>query len=189
MSGRDIIYDQKYKHNLRIRRTLDAIYTTYKGDKNSDDWKKFQTYTKRVWFSNGIHHHYSNAKLIPEFSFDYFKTLLQNSDQSQLPLDGQTVEQLAAMLNPVMFDKNVDAKLVNLAQGTDNIKTSANNFYEGVTQKEVEDFYASKMKKGETEPVMYGLNSMLVKENGKIVEKTWKVGGMYSPAIEKIVFW
>ncbi len=189
LSGRDIIYDQKYKHNLRIRRTLDAIYTSYNGDKNSEDWKKFQTYTKRVWFSNGIHHHYSNAKLMPEFSYEYFQQLIKNSDQSKLPLDGMNAEQFTAMLKPVMFDKSVDAKLVNLAPNIDNVKASANNFYEGVTAKEVEDFYATKMKKGETEPVMYGLNSKLVKENGKLVEKTWKVGGMYSPAIEKIVFW
>lgn len=189
LSGRDMIWDQKYKHNLTIRRTLENIYATYKGDKNSEDWKKFQTYTKRVWFSNGIHHHYSQMKIMPEFSFEYFKTLVQNSDQSKFPFGGKTQEDFLAMLKPVMFDKNVDYKAVNLAPNIDHIKGSANNFYEGVTEKEVEDFYAAKMKKGETEPVMYGLNSKLVKENGKIVEKVWKLNGMYHESIERVVYW
>ena len=189
LSGRDIIFDQKYKHNLQIRRTLDAIYTTYNGDKNSDDWKKFQTYTKRVWFSNGIHHHYSQMKIMPEFSFDYFKSLLQNSDQSKLPLEGMAMDKFADFLKPIMFDKNVDFKGVNLAPNIDHVKGSANNFYEGVTENEVDAFYKNLMNPKTDEPVMYGLNSKLVKENGNIVEKKWKVGGMYSPAIEKIVYW
>ncbi|MGZ5282868.1 MAG: dipeptidyl-peptidase 3 family protein [Bacteroidia bacterium] len=189
LSGRDMIWDQKYRNNLLIRRTLETIYSSYKGDKKSDDWKKFQTYTKRVWFSNGIHHHYSQMKIMPEFSYEYFKTLVQNSDQSVLPFGGKTQEEFLATLKPVMFDKSVDFKAVNLAPDIDHIKGSANNFYEGVTEKEVEAFYAAKMKKGDTEPVMYGLNSKLVKENGKVVEKVWKLNGMYHESIERVVYW
>jgi dipeptidyl-peptidase-3 len=197
LSGRDIIYDQKYKHNLRIRRTLEAIYSSYKGDRTTEDWKKFDTYAKRVWFSNGIHHHYSQMKIMPEFSFGYFKTLVKGSDPSMLPVENlnpntsgkMADDALLALLEPVMFDKNVDSKLVDLSPGIDNVKASANNFYEGVSAGEVDAFYKNLMKAGDKRPVMYGLNSKLVKENGKLVEKTWKVGGMYSPAIEKVVYW
>jgi dipeptidyl-peptidase-3 len=190
LSGRDIIYDQKYKHNLRIRKTIETIYGTYKGDKNSEDYKKFVVWAKRFWFSNGIHHHYSSTKMAPDFSFDYFKELIKNSDTKLLPLDvNQSVDQFETMLQPIIFDPKVDSKCVNLDKGIDNVVGSANNSYEGVTQKEVEDFYAKKMNPKDTTPVAYGLNSKLVKENGKLAEKTWKVGGMYSAAIEKIVFW
>lgn len=190
LSGRDMIYDQKYKHNLRIRKMNEAIYTTYKGDKNSEDYKKFVEWAKQVWFSNGIHHHYSNAKLIPKFSSTYFKELLTNTDQSLLPLEsGQSLEQFIAMLNPIIFDPKIDAKCVNLDEGIDNVRESANNFYEGVTQTEVESFYGKMMKPNDPTPLSYGLNSKLIKENGQLVEKVWKVGGMYSPAIEKIVYW
>lgn len=189
MSGRDIVYDQKYKYNLIIRRTIDAIYTTYKGDKNTADWKAFDVYAKRIWFSNGIHHHYSNMKMMPDFNETYFAELLNNSDQSLLPLDGKSIEDFLKLLNPILFDPKVDAKIVNQAAGIDNIKASANNFYEGVSQKEVEDYYAKLMNKDDKTPIMYGLNSKMVKENGKLVEKVWKVGGMYGAAIEKIVYW
>ena len=190
LSGRDIIWDQKYRNNLAIRKMNEAIYTTYKGDKNSEDWKKFVTYAKRVWFCNGIYQHYSSLKMLPEFNFDYLKELIKNSDASKLPLEsGQTADQFADWANPIVFDPNVDGKEVNLAKGIDNIKESANNFYSGLTQKEVDAYYKSKIDTKDTMPIMYGLNSKLVKENGKIVEKTWKVGGMYTQAIEKIVFW
>ncbi|MBC7384012.1 MAG: dihydrofolate reductase [Bacteroidia bacterium] len=187
--GRDIFYDQKYKYNLTIRRTVEAILITYKGDKKSSDWKKFETYAKRVFFSNGIHHHYSNLKFLPECSYEYFETLVKASDAAKLPLDGKMVSELLAILKPVIFDPKIDAKIVNLASGIDNVVASANNFYEGVTQKEVEDFYAAKIDKNDATPISYGLNSKLVKENGKLVEKVWKVGGMYGAAIEKIVYW
>ena len=187
--GRDIIYDQKYKHNLTIRKTLEAINNTYKGDKNSEDWKKFESYTKRVFFSNGIHHHYSNTKFVPEFSFDYFSGLVKEVDPSMLPLNGVAVDAFLTMLHPIMFDPKVDSKIVDLSQGVDNVKASANNFYEGVSQAEVEAYYAGKMKKDEAEPISWGLNSKMVKENGQLTEKVWKVGGMYSLAIEKIVYW
>lgn len=190
LSGRDIIYDQKYKHNLRIRKVIEAVYGTYTGDKTNPEYKKFETWAKRVWFSNGIHHHYSNMKMVPDFSYEYFSALVKASDPTRLPLDvGQTTEQLLMMLKPVIFDPTVDAKIVNLDPGVDNVTASANNFYEGVTQAEVEAFYAKMIDKKDKTPISYGLNSKLVKENGKIVEKTWKLGGMYGPAIEKIIYW
>ena len=188
-SGRDIIYDQKYKQNLTIRRTLEAIFNSYTGEKNDTDWKAFETYAKRVWFSNGIHHHYSNLKFIPECTVDYFKGIVKASDESLLPLDGRTVDVFLAEMLPIIFDPNVDAKIVNLASGIDNVKASVNNFYEGVTQGEVESYYASKMKKDDAQPISWGLNSKMIKENGVVVEKVWKIGGMYSSAIEKIVYW
>lgn len=190
LSGRDIIYDQNFKHNLRIRRTLDAIAENYKGDRNAEDFKKFMTYTKRVWFSNGIHHHYSTNKFLPEFSQAYFAELVKNSPAGKFPLkQGETTDQLVKDLTPIMFDPKVAAKRVNQASGQDLIATSANNFYEGVTQKEVEAFYAKKENKNDPHPVSYGLNSKVVKEGGVVKEKVWKVGGMYDPAIVKIVYW
>jgi len=190
LSGRDIIWDQKYKHNLRIRRTIEAVWNSYKGDRKTEPFRQFEVYSKRVWFSNGIHHHYASDKIMPEFSADYFSTLVKSSDPAQLPLDkGQTVEQLIALLTPVMFDPHLDAKTVNLEGGIDNVASSANNFYEGVSQKEVEDYYAALENHNDSTPVSYGLNSKLMKVDGKIVERTWKVGGMYTQAIEKIVYW
>jgi len=189
LSGRDILYDQKYKYGLTIKRTIEGIYDTYKGDRTSDQWKEFMIYAKRMWFSNGNHHHYAQDKIIPVFSFEYFKDLLTQSDAAKLPLENKNVDQFADFMKPIIFDKSVDNKLVNLDKGADHVKGSANNFYEGVTQKEVEDFYKTKIDPKDPTPIMYGLNSKLVKENGQIVEKTWKVGGMYAKAIEKIVYW
>ncbi|HCP92785.1 MAG TPA: dihydrofolate reductase [Bacteroidetes bacterium] len=187
--GRDMIYDQKYKHNLTIRRTLEAIFNSYTGEKSGDEWSKFETYAKRVWFSNGVHHHYSNLKFVPECSTTYFESLVKGSDATQLPLDGKTVDVFLAEVKPIIFDPKIGAKSVDLASGIDNVKASANNFYEGVTQAEVESYYASKMKKDDTQPISWGLNSKMVKENGVLAEKVWKSGGMYGPAIDKIVFW
>lgn len=189
MSGRDIFYDQKYKNNLRIRKTLENILTTYTGDKNSADYQKFVIYAKRFFFANGIHHHYSSAKMIPDFSFDYFKTLVAGSDQAKLPLDGMAMDAYLSLLQSSIFDPNVDAKCVNLASDVDNIKASANNYYEGVSKKEVEDFYAGFSKPGAVEQPSWGLNSKVVKENGKLTEKVWKVGGMYDAAMQKMVYW
>lgn len=189
-AGRDIIYDQKYKYGLTIRRTIEAICeSNSKIDKTSDDWKKFETYAKKFFFSNGNHHHYSNMKFVPECSFDFFAGLVKSSDSKALPLEGKTVDEFLKFIQPIIFDPKVDAKVVDLAPGIDNIKASSNNFYEGVTQKEVEDYYSSRMKKEEAEPVSWGLNSKMIKVNGKVEEKIWKVGGMYSQAIEKIVYW
>lgn len=190
LSGRDIIYDQNFKHNLRIRRTLEAIVGNYSGDRTSPEYQQFLTYAKRVWFSNGIHHHYSNNKFIPEFSRAYFKQLVKNSSNGKFPLQlGETLDKMIAVLTPIIFDPKVAAKRVNLAAGEDLLKTSANNYYEGVTQKEAEAYFAKQINKNDPQPISYGLNSKLTKENGKIVEKVWKVGGMYSPAISKIVYW
>lgn len=190
LQGRDILFDQNGKYNLRIRRTLEAIYTGYKGDKNTPDFKAMEVYLKRVWFSNGIHHHYGSEKFVPAFAPEFFKEAVLSVDASTLPLaEGQTVEQLCDELSPVIFDPTVMPKRVNQAAGEDLVLTSACNYYDGVTQKEAEDFYnAMKDPKDET-PVSYGLNSRLVKENGKIQEKVWKVGGLYGQAIDNIVYW
>ena len=190
LQGRDILFDQNGTYNLRIRRTLEAIYTAYKGDKNTPDFKAMEVYLKRVWFSNGIHHHYGSEKFVPGFAPEFFKEAVLSVDASTLPLaEGQTAEQLCDELSLVIFDPAVMPKRVNQAAGEDLVLTSACNYYDGVTQKEAEDFYnAMKDPKDET-PVSYGLNSRLVKENGKIQEKIWKVGGLYGQAIDKIVYW
>jgi dipeptidyl-peptidase III len=188
LAGRDIYYDQNGKDNLTIRKTVEAIYNSFKGSKSGDDWEKFRSYAGRVWFSNGVHHHYSNDKFVPECSFEYFSELIKNSDQKMLPLDSnETVDLFLARIRPTIFDPKVNAKKVNLQAGIDNITNSASNFYEGVTQKEVEDFYA-KFPKTDQEPE-WGLNSKLIKQNGVIAEKVWKSGGMYGKAIDKIIFW
>lgn len=190
LSGRDIVWDQNYRHNLRIRKTLEVIINTYSGEKKGEEWDQFMVYTKRVWFSNGIHHHYSTLKFLPDFSTDYFASLVKKSDASQLPLEeGQKVEDLIAFLTPILFDPAVDAKRVNKDPNADLLLTSAGNYYEGVTQKEAEDFYAAMENKNDSTPIWYGLNSKLVKENGKLTEKVWKVGGMYGSAIERVVYW
>jgi dipeptidyl-peptidase-3 len=189
LSGRDIFYDQKYKHGLRIRKTLEAVLETYKGDKNTGDYKKFEDYARRLFFSNGNHHHYSSDKFIPECSDTYFADLVKNSDQNRLPLEGKSVDAFWAMMRPIIFDPNVDKKEVDLTEGSDHVKGSSNNFYEGVGEKDVDQFYAEMKKAHPDDKSQLGINSKLVKENGKIVEKRWMVGGMYGPAIEKIVYW
>ena len=190
LQGRDILFDQNGKYNLVIRKMLEAVYTGYKGDKTSADFKAMEVYLKRVWFSNGIHHHYGCEKFVPGFSPEFFKQALLNVEPSALPLaDGQTVEQLCDEVFPVIFDPQVMPKRVNQADGEDLIQTSACNYYDGVTQEEAEAFYAAMKDPNDETPVSYGLNSRLVKENGKLVEKVWKVGGLYGQAIEKIVYW
>ncbi len=190
LSGREIIFDQQYKYNLKIKRTLEAIVGSYKGERNDGMFEKFMVYTKRVWFSNGIHHHYSSKKILPEFTPEYFKELLLGTDHSLLPLTGgQSEGDFINDLLPKIFDPAVAPQKVNLEPGTDVITSSSNNFYEGVTQREAEDFYSRMNDKNDPEPVSFGLNSKLVKVNGEIKEKTWKSGGMYSAAIEKIIYW
>lgn len=190
LQGRDILFDQNGKYNLRIRRMLEAVYTNYQGDKTTPDFSNMEVYLKRVWFANGIHHHYGMDKFLPNFSQDFLKQAVLNVDASLLPLaDGQTPEQLCGELFPVIFDPQVMPKRVNQADGEDLVLTSACNYYDGVTQKEAEDFYAGMKNPKDETPVSYGLNSRLVKENGKIEEKVWKVGGLYSQALEKIVYW
>ncbi|MGI8582266.1 MAG: dipeptidyl-peptidase 3 family protein [Chitinophagaceae bacterium] len=188
LSGRDIFYDQKSKYGLMLRKTLEAAYSTYNGDKNSDNWKKFQEYCGRFWFSTGNHHHYGSEKFIPECSFEYFSTVIKASDSSQLPKEsGESVQAFLNRIKPLVFDPKIESKLVDLSPNIDNIKASSVNFYEGVTQKEVEAFYSKWNTTGNAP--MWGLNSKVIKKNGAITEKVWKVGGMYSAAIEKIVGW
>jgi dipeptidyl-peptidase III len=189
LSGRDIFWDQKYRHNLAVRKTLEAILRTYRGERSGQNWEAFLTYAKQVFFANGIHHHYASAKMIPTFPPEYLKTLLDQTTAAQLPLEGKSVAEFAKNLTPILFDPKLDAKTVNLDAGVDNVATSANNFYRDVTAAEVESFYAQKAKETDNPRLSYGLNSQLAKVDGRIVERTWKVGGMYSPAIEKIVGW
>lgn len=178
LAGRDIMWDQNYRHNLVIRRALEKIYKNYQGDKTTDDWKNFETYLKRVWFSNGIHHHYSNDKLKPEFSPDYLKQLLTDTNTT---LQGEAFE--------VIFNDK-DSKKVNQAKGIDNVAQSAVNFYgPDVTNKDVENFYAQKKSPNPEKPLSFGLNSKLVKEDGQLKELVWKSGGLYGPAIDKIIGW
>lgn len=187
LCGRDIIYDQKYKHNLAVRKTLENIIETYSGEKRGADWDQFLVYTKRVWFSNGIHHHYSNSKFLPDFSRMYFNQLVTGSSTGGFPVAPGSPE--FAHLTEVIFDPALDAKIVNQAANIDNVAASANNFYEGVTQKEVEEYY-SKFTQGKgTRIPEYGLNTKVVKENGIVTEKVWKTDGMYGAAIKQIVYW
>ncbi|WP_108822829.1 dihydrofolate reductase [Dysgonomonas sp. Marseille-P4361] len=190
LEGRDILFDQNNKYNLAIRRTLEAIYTNYKGDKNTEDYKAFEVYLKRVWFSSGIHHHYSQDKFLPQFSQQFFVDQVKALPVELVPVkEGQTVDEFITMITPVMFDPAVMAKKITQS-GQDLIVASANNYYgEGVTQKDVVDFYNAMKDTTDLTPISYGLNSRLVKENGKLVEKVWKVGGLYSPAIERVVSW
>ena len=190
LEGRDILFDQNGKYNLRIRRMLEAVYTNYQGDKTTPDFKNMEVYLKRVWFSNGIHHHYGTEKFVPNFSQEFLKQAVLGLDAKLLPLEkGQTADQLCAELFPVIFDPAVMPKRVNQADGEDLVLTSACNYYDGVTQKEAERFYSDMKDPKDETPVSYGLNSRLVKENGKLTEKVWKVGGLYTQAIEKIVYW
>ena len=191
LHGRDILFDQNGKYNLRIRKMLEAVYTDFKGDRNSDEFKAFEVYLKRVWFSNGIHHHYGCEKFDPEFSESFFRKAVASVDKSLLPLaEGQTVENLCDEICPVIFNPDVMQKRVNQADGEDLILTSACNYYEGVTQKEAEDFYNKMRVPNDHEPIMYGMNSRLVKTaDGNIVEKKWVADGLYGQAIKKIVYY
>lgn len=189
--GRDIYFDQNGRYNLRIRKMLEAVYTDWKGDRESKDFKAMAEYLKRVWFSSGIHHHYGSAKFKPEFTETFFRDALRSVDASKLPLlQGQTVDQLCDEVFPVIFAPSIMKMRVNQKDGDDLLLTSAENFYgEGVTQAEAEKFYDNLRDKNDPEPVMYGLNSRLVKENGRLVEKKWTTDGLYGPALTKIVYW
>jgi len=178
LAGRDIMWDQNYRHNLTIRTALENVYTTYTGDKTTDDWSNFESYLKRVWFSNGIHHHYSNAKLVPDFNKEYLNELLTATNTT---LEGDAFE--------VLFNDK-DAKKVNQAKGVDNVLESAVNFYgPDVTNADVASFYKTKISPDPTKPLSYGLNSQLVKENGVLKERVYKSGGLYGAAIDEIVKW
>ncbi|MGN1247260.1 MAG: dihydrofolate reductase [Paludibacteraceae bacterium] len=177
LQGRDILFDQNGRYNLRIRRALEALYLNYTGDKQSEEFLLFEKYLKRVWFSNGIHHHYSEDKFLPEFTEAWYR---QACAEAGLTVDEELI--------PVMFDPAVMPKRTNQAAGQDLVLTSAGNYYEGVTQAEAEAYYAAH-KDNSPEPKWIGLNSKLTKENGEVVEKTYKVGGMYSAALEKVVYY
>lgn len=185
LSGRDILWDQNGRYNLRIRQLLEAVYTDYQGDRGCADFKAFETYLKRVWFSNGIHHHYGCDKFQPGFSEDFLRSAIQTIDPAKLPFD---VEELF----PVIFDPAVLPKRTNQADGQDLVLTSAANYYgAGVTQEEAEEFYL-RQKEADPDPahpIMYGMNSRLVKENGQLTEKVWHSGGLYGQAIDRIIYW
>ena len=190
LMGRDIFFDQNGKYNLAIRRTLEAVYTGYEGNRENAEFRNLETYLKRVWFSNGIHHHYAEDKFAPGFTVDFFVQAVRSLDPSALPLRaGQTVDGLLEEISPVIFNPSVMPKRTNQSGDADLIQSSANHYYDGgITQKEVEDFYAAMKNPNDSTPVSYGLNSRLVKTpDGKIREKVWKVGGLYTQAIEKIV--
>ena len=190
LQGRDILFDQNGKYNLIIRKMLETVYQDYQGDRTDLNFVNMETYLKRVWFSNGIHHHYATDKFVPGFTPEFFKAALQSVDASKLPLaEGETLDALCEEVFPVIFDASIMPKRVNQADGEDLVLTSAANYYEGVTQKEAEAFYGAMKNLNDTMPVMFGMNSRLVKENGKVQEKVWKSGGLYGQAIDKIIYW
>ncbi|MDE5886495.1 MAG: dipeptidyl peptidase 3 [Muribaculaceae bacterium] len=190
-NGRDILWDQNGKYNLQIRKLLENIYTNYKGDKNSKEFKAFEKYLKQVWFGNGIHHHYSTDKFTPEFSQEFFVAEVNNLPDNLLPLNsGETRQQLLNTLVPVIFDPAVMPKRVNQDGSVDVVATSASNLYgDGVTQAEVEAYYAALKNPNDSTPISYGLNARVVKEDGKIKEQHYHLNGLYGPAIAKIIYW
>ena len=190
LSGRDIIWDQNYRHNLLLRKTLSAIVRSYEGDRGGESYRQLETFAKRVWFANGIHHHYSSQKMLPEFDAAAFEELLSNTPRESLPLEpDQDISILLNALSPVLFDPSVAPVKVSLDTSQDLLTASASNFYRDVTQAEAEAFYAARKDPKDTRPVSWGLNSQLVKVDGEIIERVWKKGGMYTHAIEHIVHW
>jgi dipeptidyl-peptidase-3 len=190
LSGRDILWAQNFKYNLKIRKTFEAIINSYSGDKGSPDYKAFLVYAKRVFFANGIHHHYSNDKFKPGFPVTYLANLIKGSDPSLLPLaKDETPEKLIALLSPVIFDESLYAKKIEQKAGADMVAESASNMYEGVTQKEVEAFYNAKIIPNDPKPVSIGINSKVGKKDGKVTEEVYRSGGLYTEAIDKIISW
>ena len=187
--GRDITFDQMGKYNLRIRRLMEVVFSHLCGKDDSNEFQQLVTYLKRVWFSNGIYHHYGCEKFLPDFSEDYLKKTILKIPVEQLPLDGQTPQQMIDELFPVIFNPDILPKRVNKADGEDLVLTSACNFYEGVTQREVEDFYAKMKDPEDKEPPSWGLNSKLSKHKGIVSEQVWNSEGMYGPAIKEIIHW
>jgi dipeptidyl-peptidase-3 len=190
LEGRDILFDQNHRNNLTIRRLLEAVYLNFNEDKNSDDFKNLEIYLKRVWMANGIHHHYSEDKILPQFSEEFLRKALQDIAAEKLPLmPDETKDQFIARIFPVIFNPDLYQKRSNQEPDTDLILTSSNNFYEEVTQAEVEAFYKAMADPNDSTPVPYGLNSKLVKENGVVKERVYKADGMYGGAIKRIVSW
>ena len=190
LHGRDILFDQNGKYNLIIRKMLETVYTDYQGDRTDTNFVNLEIYLKRMWFSNGIHHHYAADKFVPGFTPEFFKKALESVGEDKLPIgEGETLDMLCEEVFPVIFNPQVMAKRVNQADGEDLVMTSASNYYDGLTQQEAEEFYAKMKTPNDTMPVMYGMNSRLVKENGRVYEKVWKSGGLYGQAIDKIIYW
>ena len=190
LHGRDILFDQNGKYNLIIRKMLETVYTDYQGDRTDTNFVNLEIYLKRVWFSNGIHHHYAADKFVPGFTPEFFKKALESVGEDKLPIgEGETLDMICEEVFPVIFNPQVMAKRVNQADGEDLVLTSASNYYDGLTQQEAEEFYAKMKTPNDTMPVMYGMNSRLVKENGRVYEKVWKSGGLYGQAIDKIIYW
>lgn len=188
LSGRDIIYDQKSKNGLLLRKTLEAMYGASTVRQEGEAWEQFRDYCGRFWFSNGNHHHYGNEKFIPECSRGYFKQVLGFTDQSKLPMNpGENIDQFWKRIEPLVFDPTVEPKVVDLRPDVDNVVNSSNNFYEGVTQKQVEEFYNKFPTTGNAPS--WGLNSKLMMAGGQITERVWKSGGMYGGAIDRIIYW
>ncbi|MCF8227430.1 MAG: dipeptidyl peptidase 3 [Bacteroidales bacterium] len=190
-AGRDIVFDQNFQYNLAIRETLEEIYKNYQGDRNTEDFKDFMVYLKRIWFSNGIHHHYSTDKIMPDFSEGYFMELARNSKDAEFPVkEDQSTEEFLEWIKAYIFDPEIAAKKIVTDPDKDIVAESATNFYaEDVNQKEVLKFYKKVKDPEDDTPVSYGLNTKIVKENGKIKEEVYKFGSLYGPAIEKIVYW
>ena len=190
LHGRDILFDQNGKYNLIIRKMLETVYTDYQGDRTDTNFVNLEIYLKRMWFSNGIHHHYAADKFVPGFTPEFFKKALESVGEDKLPIgEGETLDMLCEEVFPVIFNPQVMAKRVNQADGEDLVMTSASNYYDGLTQQEAEEFYAKMKTPNDTMPVMYGMNSRLVKENGRVYEKVWKSGGLYGQVIDKIIYW
>ena len=191
LSGRDIYYDQVNRYGLTLRKTIEAIFNSYTGDKTSANWEQFHDYAGRVWFSTGNYHHYGKEKFMPACSFDYFAELIQHTDEKLLPLEsGETKDAFWKRIKPIVYDLNFQPRMVDLSAGVDNVVNSSNNFYENITHKEVDSYYGNTalFPHSNHEPE-WGLNSKLMKKGGKIIEETYKVGGMYGAALEKVVFW
>jgi len=190
LAGRDILWDQNFRYNLLIRKTIEIIIDTYSGDRETSEYKSFLVYVKKVFFANGIHHHYSRDKFKPTFSEEYFLVLIKGSDLSMLPVvEGETADHLISLLTPILFNEKLFARKVEQGDGRDMVAESASNFYEGVTQKEVEEFYAGIKPDIDPRPVSFGLNSKVVKINGKLTEEVYRSGGKYGKAIDEIMSW
>lgn len=189
LCGRDILWDQNYRHNLAIRHILEGIYKGYEGQREGQEWADFVVYLKRVWFSNGIHHHYGEVKIMPEFTLEYFNRLVENTPTTAFPEGLNDLKEIVRFAGPILFDPLVAAKRVNKAAGQDLLATSATNFYHDVTQDEAEAFYAGMAKRVGDPKLAYGFNTQLTKQDGQLVERPWKVGGMYTTAIEQIIGW
>jgi dipeptidyl-peptidase-3 len=186
LAGRDILFDQNFRYNLPIRRTLEGIYASWEGDRTTAEWKAFETYLKKVWFANGIHHHYSGDKFVPAFNEEYFDALLTGTPNTALPLDFGSREELISTIKPIIFDPTLYPLRVNQDDSRDLLLTSAMNYYEDVKQTEAEGFYAAMVDPADPTPISYGLNSKLTKQGGRLQERVWHEGGMYGSAIEKI---